>query len=56
MIDQLDEPESKMRLRLWIILLRLTRETESELRVSSGRSLRQTLPRFDVLAACCPLN
>jgi DNA-binding MarR family transcriptional regulator len=51
MVYSEDEPESKTRLRLWIRLLRLTRETESELRERLRVRHKTTLPRFDVLAA-----
>lgn len=51
MEDFQNEPESKTRLRLWIKLLRLTRETESELREKLRTKHETTLPRFDVLAA-----
>ena len=45
------EPASKARLRLWLRLLRVTREVESELREKLRRDHATTLPRFDVMAA-----
>ena len=44
------EPDSKTRLRLWIKLLRVTRETEAALRENLRTQFGSTLPRFDVLA------
>jgi DNA-binding MarR family transcriptional regulator len=44
------DPVSRRRLRLWLRLLRLTRETEAELRARM-REAGTTLPRFDVMAA-----
>ncbi len=43
--------ESKQRLRLWIRLLRVTRNLEGELRERLRREIGTTLPRFDVMAA-----
>lgn len=45
-----DEPDSKTRLRLWIKMLRMTRETEASLRENLRTNFETTLPRFDVLA------
>lgn len=42
---------SKMRLRLWLRLLRTTREIEAELRDRLRVGFDTTLPRFDVMAA-----
>ena len=42
---------SKQRLRLWLLLLRTTRSTESELREFLRVEHDTTLPRFDVMAA-----
>lgn len=42
---------SKQRLRLWLLLLRTTRSTESELREFLRVEHETTLPRFDVMAA-----
>ncbi|OYX41040.1 MAG: MarR family transcriptional regulator [Rhodobacterales bacterium 32-67-9] len=42
---------SKRRLKLWIRLLRLTRQSESSLREFLRVNHGTTLPRFDVLAA-----
>lgn len=44
------DPVARRRLRLWLRLLRLTRETEAELRARM-REAGTTLPRFDVMAA-----
>jgi len=44
------ESDSKTRLRLWIKMLRYTRETEAILRESLRTEFESTLPRFDVLA------
>lgn len=41
----------KCRLRLWLRLLRLTRQIEGELRERLRLEFQMTLPRFDVLAA-----
>lgn len=41
----------KCRLRLWLRLLRLTRQIEGELRERLRVDFQMTLPRFDVLAA-----
>jgi DNA-binding MarR family transcriptional regulator len=42
---------AKDRLRLWLRLLRLTRQVEGELRERLRVDFQMTLPRFDVLAA-----
>ncbi len=42
---------SKVRLRLWIRLLRVTRLLEGDLRERLRREFNATLPRFDVMAA-----
>lgn len=44
------DPE-RDRLRLWLRLLRLTRQIEGELRERLRVNFQMTLPRFDVLAA-----
>lgn len=41
----------KERLRLWLRMLRVTRQVESELREKLRVQFDSTLPRFDVLAA-----
>ena len=43
--------ESKDRLRLWLRLLKLTRQIEAELRDRLRSEFSTTLPRFDVMAA-----
>lgn len=43
--------ESKLRLRLWIRLLRATRLVEAETRERFKTQFNVTLPRFDVMAA-----
>ncbi len=45
------EPQSKMRLRLWLRLLKATRAVETELREKLRTEFASTLPRFDVMAA-----
>lgn len=45
------EPATKTRLRLWLKLLKLSREIEGELRENFRTEFESTLPRFDVLAA-----
>ena len=45
------EPASKVRLRLWLRLLKLTSGIEAELRRRLRDGHDTTLPRFDVLAA-----
>lgn len=47
----MDPSLSRRRLQTWIRLLRLTRTTESRLRVFLRVSHQSTLPRFDVMAA-----
>ena len=42
---------SKVRLRLWIRLLRVTRLLDGEIRERLRREFDATLPRFDVMAA-----
>ena len=49
--DKADEFATKNRLRLWLKLLKLTRQIESELRDSLRVEFQTTLPRFDVMAA-----
>ena len=44
------EMDSKTRLRLWIRLLKLSRQVESSLRERLRTEFDTTLPRFDVLA------
>ena len=48
---RLVDGDGKERLRLWIRLLRVTREVEGELRERFKRDFGTTLPRFDVMAA-----
>ncbi len=43
--------DAKDRLRLWLRLLKLTRQIESELRDRLRSEFSTTLPRFDVMAA-----
>ena len=45
------EDEAKTRLRLWLRLLRATRNIESVLRENFRVEYQSTLPRFDVMAA-----
>lgn len=45
------EPAAKTRLRLWLKLLKLSREIEGELRENLRVEFESTLPRFDVMAA-----
>lgn len=45
------EEPARDRLRLWLRLLRLTRQVEGELRERLRTEFGTTLPRFDVLAA-----
>ena len=45
------EPASKTRLRLWLKLLKSTRQVESALREKLRTEYASTLPRFDVMAA-----
>ncbi len=42
---------SKQRLRLWLRLLRASRQIENDMRLLLKREYSMTLPRFDVLAA-----
>ena len=44
-------PASKDRLRLWLRLLKTTRQVEAQLRENLRSEFASTLPRFDVLAA-----
>lgn len=46
-----DKPASKIRLRLWLHLLKFSRGIESELRENFRKEFGSTLPRFDVMAA-----
>ncbi|MGB5706685.1 MAG: MarR family transcriptional regulator [Arenicellales bacterium] len=52
-VDRLDDDniESKTRLRLWLHLLKATKEIEGELRERLRQEFNTTLPRFDVMAA-----
>lgn len=43
--------DAKERLRLWLRLLKLTRQIEAELRERLRSEFSTTLPRFDVMAA-----
>ncbi len=45
------EPAAKSRLRLWLKLLKLSRQIEGELRENFRVEFESTLPRFDVMAA-----
>jgi DNA-binding MarR family transcriptional regulator len=45
------DTDSKVRLRLWIRLLRATRQIEGETRERLKTQFNVTLPRFDVMAA-----
>lgn len=45
------EPAKNTRLRLWLKLLKLSREIEGEIRENFRVELGTTLPRFDVMAA-----
>ncbi len=45
------EPVAKTRLRLWLKLLKLSRQLEGELRDNLRVEFQTTLPRFDVMAA-----
>ena len=45
------EPAAKVRLRLWLKLLKLSRQIEGELRDNLRVDYQTTLPRFDVMAA-----
>lgn len=45
------EPTSKTRLKLWLRLLKYTRQIEGELRENLRTEFQTTLPRFDVMAA-----
>ena len=47
----LDTTGSKSRLRLWLRLLKASKQIETELRERMRRELDTTLPRFDVMAA-----
>ena len=49
--DEAGEFATKNRLRLWLKLLKLTRQIESELRDNLRVEFDTTLPRFDVMAA-----
>lgn len=46
-----DATSSKVRLRLWLKLLKATKHVEAELRENFRTSFDTTLPRFDVMAA-----
>lgn len=45
------EPAAKTRLRLWLKLLKLSRQVEGDLRDNLRAEFQTTLPRFDVMAA-----
>jgi len=47
----LDESAEKVRLRLWLKLLKMSRQIEGELRENLRSEFSTTLPRFDVMAA-----
>ncbi|MEM7616221.1 MAG: MarR family transcriptional regulator [Pseudomonadota bacterium] len=44
-------PASKERLRLWLRLLKASRQVEAQLRENLRQEFATTLPRFDVMAA-----
>ncbi|MDF1609480.1 MarR family transcriptional regulator [Hoeflea sp. YIM 152468] len=46
-----DAASSKVRLRLWLKLLKATKHVEAELRENFRTNFDTTLPRFDVMAA-----
>lgn len=46
-----EEPAAKTRLRLWLKLLKMSRQIEVELRENFRVEFETTLPRFDVMAA-----
>ena len=48
---QTAEPDAKTRLRLWLKLLKMSRQIEGELRENLRLEFESTLPRFDVMAA-----
>ncbi|MEE9333323.1 MAG: MarR family transcriptional regulator [Granulosicoccaceae bacterium] len=50
-INSAAEPTAKTRLRLWLKLLKLSRQIEGELREKFRVDFLTTLPRFDVMAA-----
>lgn len=45
------QAESKARLRLWLQILKTSKQIEAQLRESLRAEFQSTLPRFDVLAA-----
>ncbi len=45
------KPKDKYRLRLWIQLYTITRSIETEIRNRLRQEFKETLPRFDVMAA-----
>ncbi len=45
-----DQSDSKLRLRLWLTLLKSTRHLENDLRNRLRQEFNTTLPRFDVMA------
>ncbi len=51
MSDQFDTSIEKLKLRVWLRLLKVTRTIEVELRQRLRRDFGSTLPRFDVLSA-----
>lgn len=51
LLDNQNAPVSKVRLRLWLRLLKLTTEVQSELKRRLRDCHGTTLPKFDVLAA-----
>ena len=46
-----NEDAAKTRLRLWLKLLKMSRQIEGELRENFRTEFESTLPRFDVMAA-----
>lgn len=47
----MDEAAEKIRLRLWLKLLKMSRQIEGSLRENLRSEFSTTLPRFDVMAA-----
>ena len=46
-----DQTDSKIRLRLWLQFLKVSRGIETQLRENFRQQFNSTLPRFDVMAA-----
>ncbi len=47
------EPDAKIRLRVWLRMLKVSRKIEVKLRENLRTEFGSTLPRFDVMAALC---